>query len=65
MSDGRWAVRLRDDQIDTLIQVLDYVIKKHGERIVHRDVIGIDQFAHESSRVRLAEVHKHLVSIRD
>lgn len=63
-SDTKWTVKLRDDQMNTLIQTLDYVIETHAARANRGDVTGIDEFAHRSSLARLSEVRGHLLSIR-
>jgi hypothetical protein len=58
-----WKFKMRDDQLSTLIQCLDYLVACHGERIRSSHVTGVDQFAHEVSRERICEIRAHLADV--
>lgn len=55
IDDGKWTVRLRDDQMDCVIECLTWIIGRHEMRIKHVDAMSLDEFAHRQSKARLAD----------
>lgn len=57
-------ISLRDDQVTTLLQVLDYVIGRHdwalGKRLV--SITRIDELAHKIARERVVELREHVAN---
>lgn len=62
MAGDKWQIELRDDQVVTLLDALDYIIARHDGRLQAPKVLPIDVFAHEQSRKRLQEIRGHIHS---
>lgn len=64
IEDGKWNVRLRDDQMDCVIECLTWLISRHDLRMARKDdAVSLDEFAHAQAKARIEDALKSFTEI--